>query len=142
MAQTPHTVNYRASFEILPAFAPPAPVCCELSYQPADPFAVTASFSLEGQTVAWTFARSLLRAGMHQPVGDGDVALRPGLDDEGHATVYLELRSPQGAALLRTRTSGIAAFLDLTQRLIPVGAELEGVDMDAVVSTLLHETSA
>lgn len=142
MNESPPNVICPVTFEIVSAEAAPSPVMCELSYAAQDPFAVTARFSLEDESVAWTFARSLLRTGMHEPVGDGDIAVRPGLDHEGHATVYVELNSPHGTAVLRTQTARIAMFLDMTQQVVPAGAELDGVDMDAVLSRLVQEASA
>jgi hypothetical protein len=142
MDQLPRGVVCPAHFEIVSADAPPSAVTCELSYDAADPLAVTARFTLGEQSVAWTFARSLLRAGMYEPVGEGDIAIRPGLDAEGHATVYVELCSPHGSAVLRTRTTRIATFLDMTTQVVPLGGELKELDMDAVIARLLHETSA
>lgn len=142
MDESPSNVICPATFEILLADQPPSPILCELSYDAGDPFAVTARFALADQSVAWTFARSLLRTGMYEPVGDGDISVRPGLSRDGHATVYVELNSPHGTAMLRTRTARIAAFLDMTQQVVPIGAELDGVDMDAVISQLVQEASA
>ncbi len=142
MDESPRSVMCPATFEIVTADAPPSTVACELSYDARDPFAVTARFTLADQSVAWTFARSLLRSGMYEPVGDGDIALRPGLHRDGCARVYIELSSPQGTAVLRTQTARIAAFLDMTQLVVPIGAELDGVDMDEVISRLMHEASA
>ncbi len=142
MDESPREVVCPATFEIVAPDAPPSPVMCELSYDAGDPFAVTARFSLVDQSVAWTFARSLLRAGIYEPVGDGDITVRPGLDSDGHALLYIELSSPHGTAVLRTRSARIATFLDMTQQVVPTGAELAGVDMDAVISRLMHEPSA
>jgi len=142
MDELPRSVICSAHFEIVSADAPPSTVSCRLSYDVADPFAVTARFTLGADTVDWTFARSLLRSGMYEPVGDGDILIRPGLDSEGHATLYVELCSPHGTAVLRARTTRIATFLDMTTKIVPIGAECDLVDMDAVISRLLHEASA
>jgi hypothetical protein len=142
MDELPHGVVCPAHFEMLSADTPPFAVTCELSYDAADPLAVTARFTLGEQSVAWTFARSLLQAGMFERVGEGDIAIRPGIDSEGYATVYVELCSPHGTAVLRTRTSRVATFLDMTTKIIPLGGELNEVDMDAVIARLLHEASA
>ena len=142
MNESPRGVVCDAVFEIVPPDTSPSPVTCRLSYEETDPVAVTARFTLGEQTVGWTFARALLLSGMYEPVGDGDIAVRPGVDADGHATVYVELSSPHGAALLRTRTSQVATFLAMTQQVVPIGQELDGVDMDAVVSRLLHQASA
>ena len=142
MDELPRGVIFPAQFEIVSVDASPSSVMCQLSYDVADPFAVTARFTLGEHSVAWTFARSLLRAGMYEPTGDGDILIRPGIDNEGHATVYVELCSPHGTAVLRTRTTRIATFLDMTTKVVPIGAENDWVDMDAVIARLLHEASA
>jgi len=113
-----------------------------LSYDASDPFAVTAHFTLGEQSVAWTFARSLLRCGVYEPVGEGDIGIHPGLDDEGHAAVYVELCSPHGNAILRTRSARIISFLEMTHQVVPVGCEPDCIDMDALLSRLLHNDAA
>ncbi len=142
MDESPRRVVCPARFEILSADAPPSPVTCQLSYDSSDPFAVTAHFTLGEKSVAWTFARSLLRCGVYKPVGEGDIEIHPGLDDEGHATVYVELCSPHGSAMLRTRSAGIISFLQMTHQVVPVGEEPERIDMDAMLSRLLHDDAA
>ncbi len=142
MDESPRCVVCPASFEIILADAPPSPVTCQLSYDASDPFAVTAHFTHGEQSVSWTFARSLLRCGVYEPVGEGDIGISPGLDEEGHASVYVELCSPQGNATLRTRTARIISFLEMTHQIVPAGGELECIDMDAVLSRLLHDDAA
>lgn len=135
-------VTCAADFEVLPIDGPPIPVVCVLSYRPEDPFAVTARFTLDDQSVDWTFARSLLRTGRYEPVGEGDVMIHPGLDDAGRATVDFELCSPHGSAVLRTRACAIASFLDETEQVVPSGSEPACLDLDAVVSALLAKSTA
>ncbi len=142
MDESPCGVIRTACFELLLSDAPPALVPCQLSYEVGDPFAVTARFALGDHSVSWTFARSLLRAGMYEPVGEGDMAIRPGIDDSGRSVVYVRLTSPQGEAVLRTSSAEIAAFLEMTQQLVAIGAELSGVDLDALIRELLEQTSA
>jgi hypothetical protein len=116
----------------------PMPVECELRYHVADAFAVTATFSTLAQSVSWTFARSLLDQGRLQPVGEGDIVVRPALDDRGCAAVAIELSSPDGTALLRTSTREVTRFLQMTQSLVPEGREMSGVDLDAAIDDLLR----
>ncbi|MGY0065571.1 SsgA family sporulation/cell division regulator [Streptomyces sp. QTS137] len=54
------------------------PVLTHLSYDPADPFAVTLAFSHDGRVLArWRLDRGMLADGLTRPVGAGDVRLRP-----------------------------------------------------------------
>lgn len=54
------------------------PVLTHLSYDPADPFAVTLAFAHEGRVLArWRLDREMLADGLTRPVGAGDVRLRP-----------------------------------------------------------------
>ncbi|MDQ3628842.1 MAG: SsgA family sporulation/cell division regulator [Actinomycetota bacterium] len=113
------------------------PVDCELRYDVSDGFAVTAIFSTMSQTVSWTFARSLLDEGRHRPTGEGDIFVRPDLDEHGHAAVSVELRSPDGTAVLRAPTADVTRFLDMTKHLVPDGGEMADVDIDSVIERLL-----
>jgi hypothetical protein len=113
------------------------PVDCELRYTVADGFAVTATFSTLTQSVSWTFARCLLDQGRYRPTGEGDIVVRPALDNEGHAAVGIELSSPDGSAVLRTPAFDVAHFLQMTQALVPEGDEMSGVDVDAAITDLL-----
>lgn len=114
------------------------PVDCELRYSVSDSYAVTATFSTLTQSVSWTFARCLLDQGRYRPTGEGDIVVRPALDDEGCAAVTIELCSPDGSAVLRTPTSEVARFLGMTEQLVPLGHEMSGVDVDAAIDDLLR----
>ncbi len=115
------------------------PVDCELRYHVSDGLAVTAIFSTMAQTVSWTFARSLLDEGRHRPTGEGDINVRPDLDERGHAAVSVQLRSPDGTAVLRAPTADVTRFLDMTKHLVPDGGEMAAVDIDSVIERLLVE---
>ncbi len=114
-----------------------APVDCELRYTMADSLAITATFSTLTQSVSWTFARCLLDQGRYRPTGEGDIVVRPAIDDEGQAAVGIKLSSPDGSAVLRMPAFEVAHFLDMTKALVPEGAEMAGVDLDAAISELL-----
>ena len=128
--------------DVLVGNGPPPALASELSYQPGDPLAVTIRLGDSADGVCWTFARSLLLAGMFASTGDGDVVVSPGVDDEGRALTYIELSSPDGVAVLRTLSSSVAEFLRQTEQLVPIGSEGDHVDMDAVISHLLEESTA
>ncbi|MET8848005.1 SsgA family sporulation/cell division regulator [Amycolatopsis sp. NPDC004625] len=94
-------------------------------YTTADPWAVT--LHLDGQR--WIFARDLLRTGLAEPDGDGDVHVMP--DTGGRAgQLSLLLRSPSGAARLPVARSTVASLLDAAYALVPAGAEAAAVDWD------------
>ncbi|MBV2154184.1 SsgA family sporulation/cell division regulator [Kitasatospora sp. SUK 42] len=115
-----------------------------LSYQPEDPFAARmafpAEFSLDdpvdGQSsedIVWVFARQLLSAGLEVPAGVGDVHVRPGL---GRRTM-VELRAPEGTALLQFDTADLRRFLWRSRLLVPEGEEHLHLDADRALAQLL-----
>ena len=128
--------------DILVGSGPPSVLDSILGYHVDDPLAVTIQLGAEANGVCWTFARSLLRAGMFASTGDGDVVISPGVDDDGNALTYVELSSPDGVAVLRTRSAIVAEFLRQTEHLVPIGQEGDHVDMDAVITYLLEESTA
>ena len=109
----------------------------ELRYDSRDPYAATIAFMVGDTEVSWTFARDLLRDGLSEPSGLGDVHLRPCLDSDAHSVVVIELLSPEGAALVQARAGDLRRFVDRTTALVPPGAESEHLDIDAVVARML-----
>ncbi|MFJ6622165.1 SsgA family sporulation/cell division regulator [Kitasatospora sp. NPDC091335] len=114
-----------------------------LSYQPEDPLAVRmafpAEFSLddaEGQSaedIVWVFARQLLSAGIELPAGVGDVHVRPSV---GRRTV-VELRAPEGTAMLQFDTADLRRFLWRSRLVVPEGEEHLHLDSDRALAQLL-----
>ncbi|WP_328614533.1 SsgA family sporulation/cell division regulator [Amycolatopsis sp. NBC_00348] len=94
-------------------------------YRTADPWAVT--LHLDGQR--WIFARDLLRVGLTEPAGDGDVQVMP---DTGGSAGLLNvlLSSPSGAVRLPVARDTVASLLEASYALIPDGREAEGIDWD------------
>ncbi|GGW40926.1 hypothetical protein GCM10010503_16320 [Streptomyces lucensis JCM 4490] len=110
------------------------PVLAHLSYDPEDPFAVTAVFGHDGHVLArWRLDRQMLFDGLSGPVGVGDVRLRPAATG-----MWQELRMdflgdhrPDGGrhhAVVFAWAPAIAAFLRDTHRLVPPGQEQVPVD--------------
>lgn len=96
------------------------PIRVTLTYRRDDPYAVTADIADgEHDTVTWTFARDLLRAGLHATAGLGDVIVSP--DDGG--LLHVELRSEDGRACMHLDTVEVAAFLDRADRIVLPGDE-------------------
>ena len=113
------------------------PVSCRLEYSPAEPYAVHATFhTLEGD-ISWVFGRDLLRAGLDEPAGEGDVTLWPADGADG-PIVCIALSSPTGEALLEADPAPLAAFLTRTLEQVPIGAETELIDLDRLVDRLLR----
>lgn len=113
------------------------PVDAALTYDPTDPYAVSAVFHTDETTsVTWTFGRDLLLAGMTEPSGEGDVVVWPWQSDE-RPVVCLALSSPSGEALLEADLQDVRRFLDASYELLPAGRESEHLDVDSVIEHLL-----
>ncbi|MER7704192.1 SsgA family sporulation/cell division regulator [Kitasatospora sp. NPDC097605] len=116
-----------------------------LTYLPDDPLAVRmafpAEFSLddpadggpESADIVWVFARRLLAAGLEVPSGIGDVHVRPAL---GRRTM-VELRAPEGTALVQFDTADLRRFLWRSRLLVPEGEEHLHLDADRALAQLL-----
>lgn len=109
----------------------------ELRYDSSCPYAVTATFTVHGRAVSWVFGRDLLREGLNEPVGSGDVHVRPYLDDAGRAAVLLELRSPQGVGLVVMRARDVQPFVARTTEAVRPGTESRHLDIDAALRAVL-----
>ncbi|MFI1015103.1 SsgA family sporulation/cell division regulator [Streptomyces sp. NPDC020965] len=111
-----------------------------MTYSAADPLAVhmlfPAEVTLHGTRVTWTFARALLDSGLRTPSGTGDVRVWPG---DRHRTM-VELRSPEGVALLRFTTARLRHFLLHAYATVPAELESRAIDIDGGLATLLRES--
>ncbi|MDH6121495.1 SsgA family sporulation/cell division regulator [Kitasatospora sp. GAS204B] len=117
----------------------------ELRYRADDPLAVRMAFPSEyslderldprpGAEVVWVFARQLLATGLNLPTGLGDVHIRP---SRGPYTM-VELRAPEGIALLRFEAGDLRRFLSASYRCVPDGAEARHLDADRALAELLR----
>jgi hypothetical protein len=100
-----------------------------LSYNESDPHAVTATFRTGEETVEWVFARDLLRDGMRDIAGYGDIVIRPGHPSRG-AQVVFTLTSPSGSAVIEGPRHQIAAFVAEVYHLVPEDDEWRHLDID------------
>lgn len=106
------------------------PVAALLAYRTTDPYAVHVTFHIgSAQPVHWTFARELLVDGVFRPAGEGDVRVRPERVD-GRAAVLLELRSPEGDAVLAAPAPQLSAWLERTLVTVAPGTESELLGLD------------
>ncbi|MFJ2262249.1 SsgA family sporulation/cell division regulator [Streptomyces sp. NPDC087844] len=115
----------------------------ELRYETCDPYAVRLTFHLPGDApVTWAFGRELLIDGVGRPCGDGDVHITPS-DSESFGDVLIRLQVGVDQALFRCGTAPLLAFLDRTDRLVPLGQErsLAGFDthLDEALDRILAE---
>ncbi|MFF8883286.1 SsgA family sporulation/cell division regulator [Streptomyces flaveolus] len=95
-----------------------------LIYRASDPYAVEARFRADGQDeTVWIFARDLLKKGLDQRNGLGDVVVWPDADLQEEPRVFIRLSSPEGTALLSVADTGLRAFLKAASKLIAFGEE-------------------
>lgn len=102
----------------------------ELRYEVLDPYAVRLTFHLPGDApVTWVFGRELLLDGINKPCGDGDVHIAPTAPDE-LSDVHIRLQVGADRALFRAGAAPLVAFLDRTDRLVPLGQERDLGDFE------------
>ncbi|MFD8702219.1 SsgA family sporulation/cell division regulator [Kitasatospora sp. NPDC059648] len=116
-------------------------IVADLAYEAGDPYAVRFAFHLPGDApVVWVFARELLLDGLGGPSGEGDVHIRP-LGGEP-PEVSIALHTPNGDAVLHAPAAPLIAFLARTDRLVPMGQELAGRELDAQLAAILRGCDA
>ncbi|MYR62149.1 SsgA family sporulation/cell division regulator [Streptomyces sp. SID625] len=114
----------------------------ELRYETRDPYAVRLTFHLPGDApVTWAFGRELLVDGVGRPCGDGDVRIGPAGNEE-LAEVLIRLQVGADRALFRSSTAPLVAFLDRTDKLVPLGQEGALEDFDAHLDEALDRILA
>jgi hypothetical protein len=113
-----------------------APVVTRWTYCTDDPYAVSLAIQTRGnRCVDWVLARELLVAGLTAPAGIGDVRVRPARLD-GWDVTLVEIRSPDGHAMLEVDRDLLQQFVDATIEAIPLGAENTVIDMDAEIEKI------
>jgi hypothetical protein len=133
----PDLITREVMLEMLDADGLPSALGVRLIYDARDPYATVAEFHTTKGAVRWVFARELLRLGMFEPTGDGDVHIWPSVDKRGTAVMVIELSSPQGEALLQAETQDVSEFLRSTETVVPVGSEGDRLDIDTALTALL-----
>ncbi|MER7923999.1 MULTISPECIES: SsgA family sporulation/cell division regulator [unclassified Streptomyces] len=114
----------------------------ELGYETFDPYAVRLTFHLPGDApVTWAFGRELLIDGLGMACGEGDVRIEP-LDPETLGEVLIRLQVGSDQALFRTGAAPLVAFLDRTDRLVPLGQEAALADFDTHLDEALDRILA
>ena len=142
MNTAPSGLTQSVTLELIDAVGTATPMQADLTYDPRDPFAVTAVFMTGAGNVRWTFGRDLLVEGVYEPAGDGDVHVWPCLDSDGHAVVIIELCSPDGEALVQARTTDLTTFVERMTTLVAPGTESEHLDIDATIAAIFAAENA
>ncbi|MFD7546419.1 SsgA family sporulation/cell division regulator [Streptomyces sp. NPDC059578] len=114
----------------------------ELRYDSADPYAVRLTFHLPGDApVSWTFGRELLVDGVAEPCGDGDVHIAPD-DPEILSDVLITLQVGVEQAVFRAGVAPLIAFLDRTDKIVPLGQERAMAGFDSLLDQALDRILA
>ncbi|MEU0677379.1 SsgA family sporulation/cell division regulator [Streptomyces sp. NPDC006172] len=114
----------------------------ELGYETCDPYAVRLTFHLPGDApVTWAFGRELLIDGVGRPCGEGDVRVSP-LDPGSLGEVLIKLQVGGDQAVFRSSTAPLVAFLDRTDKLVPLGQEGALADFDTHLDEALDRILA
>lgn len=114
----------------------------ELRYEMGDPYAVRLTFHLPGDApVTWTFGRELLIDGVGRPCGEGDVRVEPA-DCDSLSEMLIRLQVGRDQALFRSSTAPVIAFLDRTDKLVPLGQEGALADFDTHLDEALDRILA
>ncbi|MGH3833493.1 MAG: SsgA family sporulation/cell division regulator [Pseudonocardiaceae bacterium] len=115
-----------------------APVVTRWNYCTDDPFAVTVEIQTRGDRfVDWVLARELLVAGLSAPAGIGDVRVRPATMGEWEV-ILVEIRSPDGHAVLEVDRDLLREFVEATIDVIPLGNETLAIDIDAEIAKITN----
>ncbi len=138
----PTLVSQVLLLELIDPSGAVAPLETELTYDPADPLAVSATFLTVAGRVRWTFGRDLLIEGLVEPAGDGDVHVWPCVDNHGNSVVIIELCSPDGEALVQGRTGDITDFVERMTRSVAHGTEGSLVDVDGAIAAIFAAEAA
>jgi hypothetical protein len=139
---TAATVTQTVTLELIDATGAASPLETEFSYDPRDPFAVTATFLTVAGQVRWTFGRDLLIGGLYEPTGDGDVHVWPCLDNEAHSVIIIELCSPDGEALVQARSADMTTFVERMTAAVAPGSEAAQLDVDGAIAAIFAAEAA
>lgn len=114
----------------------PAPVVTRWSYSAYDPFAVSLAVrTRHDRWVEWLIGRELVMDALEEPVGEGDVRMRP-LEVQGYDIVEIEIRSHDGRAVLEVDRDLLRSFVDATLEMVPAGTEADRMDLDGEIARI------
>lgn len=118
------------------------PINAMLRYDIGDPFAVTLAFVDDKgrQTVSYLFGRALLIDGLEGLAGEDLILIGPH-EADGFTVVTL---TPEHDAIpmeFHVATSVLRKFVEATCRWVPLGREIDHLDLDGLVARLLEVAS-
>jgi hypothetical protein len=139
MTQRPvsSTVSQDIALHCLDELGRPMTFMASFGYHPDDPYAVWLTFHIPAGDVQWAVARSLVRRGLTEPAGEGDIRFWPSIDEDMRAVVCMDFHSPEGRLITHARTNDLHDFLGRTWEAVPPGSESDRVDLDLLVDSLL-----
>ena len=112
-----------------------------LSFDRADPYAVTLTFHAASGDVVWMMARQVLLQGLTSPAGEGDIRVYPSIDEDASAVTVLDFSSPHGHLVGQVPTREVQSFVAETITAVPVGDESAYLDIDALAEALLSSAA-
>lgn len=117
-------------------------VILRFGWEPADPLAVAIDIETRPDHPAlprgtWVVLRDFLRYGLTLPTGDGDVRIRPGIED-GAAVVTLTLARALRPCIVVVPAPVLDTFLRRTESTVPLGAERSDALVDQLIARLLE----
>lgn len=113
-----------------------AEIAAELRYDPNDPLAVSLVIGVESaEPVVWIFGRDLLADGVSRASGVGDITVEPACDPD-RRDVRITLATNCLATMIAPRDK-VVEFLVDSFTAVPSGCELDRIDMDAEIASLL-----
>ncbi|MBV9485539.1 MAG: SsgA family sporulation/cell division regulator [Frankiaceae bacterium] len=114
-----------------------ADVQAELRYDPSDPLAVSLAIGVEcEEPVVWTFARDLLADGVNHASGMGDITVEPVVDSGAVREIRITLATDCLATMIAPRDR-VVEFLVESFTAVPSGTEMDRVDLDAEIASLM-----
>ncbi|MEU7072682.1 SsgA family sporulation/cell division regulator [Streptomyces narbonensis] len=104
-----------------------------VGYDSRDPHALSIAFHLLGEDpVVWRVDRQMILTGSLQPIGDGDVRIRPASD----GGLLLRLGPTGQHAAVRCEQEAIGRFVRDTFALVPQGTEERHLDWGPLLASL------
>lgn len=110
----------------------PSRIDTVFAYDPADPYAVAAKFTVGEIAVEWVFARDLLRDGLLGRVGEGDVRIESNAE-----VIWIALSAPEASVRLECDRHPLEWFLKAVYALVPVGSESKFNNVDRWINEIL-----
>ncbi|MEU1184138.1 SsgA family sporulation/cell division regulator [Streptomyces sp. NPDC005820] len=132
-------VMYRMLVRLVVAEGVDRPVMLDLSYDRADPYAISLTFHMcTDTTVRWMVGRELLLEGLEKLTGVGDVQVWPCRAPRADRVHIALCPCPKQKAVVVTAPArALETFLRRTLAVVPSGSEECHLDMDGAVHQLL-----